>query len=231
MRFDTTIHDLRILTCVSKLFHENTYLIESLSKKYSYIVDPGDCFDSILELINQLQNKPQAIILTHGHFDHIFSASHLAKELNIPVFIDEKDFKLIRRASVYSLPILKKIIPIPQVQFYEDFSDFPFQIIKTPGHTLGSVCLNFDSVVFTGDTLFYQHIGPTNYPESDFNELVNSVKVLLQLSRSDAIIFSGHGRPWTIQDAQNWFNKIDGLKIPQYLIKNDLSFQAKGFTK
>lgn len=220
----------RVITCVSRVFHENCFIVIDRNSHQAAIIDPGDSFDLIMEQIQLEKAIPQCIYLTHGHFDHILSADKLSKTFNIPIFLSQKDYKLIRRAPLYAFRFTKQEVRVPEVLFYEETPQLPFgnpSLIPTPGHTQGSVCLNFGDFLFTGDTLFYEHMGPTNYPESNLDDLFTSLDRLFSLP-SDATIFSGHGRPWKMKEARHWFQLLDRSQPPQYLIMNDPSIQAKG---
>lgn len=232
MVYEKTVSNLRILTCVSDIFRENCYLVQNLESRQAHIVDPGDCLQLLYEQIERLAAEPQFVLLTHGHFDHIMASRAVSQKFGIPVYISSDDFKLLRRAPLYGFKILKKTIEIPEVSFFGttplSLGQQAIGVIPTPGHTQGSVCLDYGDVIFVGDTLFVNHIGPTNYPESSLPELFLSIERLLQFKKDETIIFSGHGRPWTVGEARSWFGKLDRSCAPQYLIMNDPSLQAKG---
>ncbi len=228
--YEKTIKEHQITTCVSKVFHENCYIVGHIHSKKAQIIDPGDSYDLIDEQIQLKQLQPVSIFLTHSHFDHMLSAYQLAKKFNIPVFVSKKDYKLLRRAPLYAFRFTKQQVNIPEVIFYEDAEQgqlLNINVINTPGHTEGSVCIDYGNFAFAGDTIFFEHLGPTNYPESNLNDLFISVEKILQLNEN-AFIFSGHGRPWKIADAKIWFESLDKTHPPQYLIMNDPSLQAKG---
>ena len=205
-------YDNIVVTCmVCGDFKENAYLIRERSSGRTILLDPGDNLELIRSEITAAGSIVDEIILTHGHFDHVATAATLCREFGIPLKIHEKDTKLLRKASIYALSFTKCTIETPKDYLtFVDVAQFALNnlavdVFPSPGHTAGGVCLHIDGVLFTGDSLFFQHIGPTDYPESNYQDLIDSVDRLLAHFADDTIIMPGHGRPWIIGEAKVWW--------------------------
>ena len=126
-----------------------------------------------------------------------------------------------RQAHTYALAFARRnMAPLTDVCLFEEGSTVltdPWSIrtIHTPGHTPGSVCYCFDGFVFTGDTLLYQHMGRADTPGGDPEQLVLSIDRLLNELSDDTVILPGHGRPWSIAEAKNWWQDAR-MSPPQY---------------
>ena len=91
----------------------------------------------------------------------------------------------------------------------------PIELLHTPGHTSGSVCYAVGGAVFTGDTLLYRHVGRVDLPGSDVLLIRPSIDYLIQRLSPETIVLPGHGRPWSMREAQVWWAAADAL--PQYM--------------
>jgi len=176
---------------------ENCYIISTFS--HAIIIDPGDDPDKISNIIKRKLIKPVAILLTHGHYDHIGAVEDLKQEYHIPVYLHSSDLKLVKQANTYKIFFSgEKPIKIPLIE-YDLKGIASLQIIGidlivhyTPGHTTGSVCFQFDNHLFTGDLIFKAKIGRTDLPGANKIEYKKS---LINLSKlyPGIIIYPGHG--------------------------------------
>ena len=175
------------------------------SNKCGIIIDPGADLDKILKYIKNNNITIRAIINTHAHYDHVGAIEELKIIFKIPLFMHKNDEKLLRSANLYA-----KIfdgtghIKIPTIDYYFDkssiddhLSEIGIQILHSPGHTSGSVCILMGKNLFTGDTLFNLNIGRTDLPGGDENILNDSLKKLAELP-PEIKIFPGHGKDSTI---------------------------------
>ncbi|MFZ2025141.1 MAG: MBL fold metallo-hydrolase [Microgenomates group bacterium] len=172
-----------------------------------YIIDPGDEGDYIATTVQRLHITPQAILLTHGHFDHVLAAFEVGMAFGIGTYLKKEDLFLIERmqkTAEHFLGYEVHDIPPKPLLFYEDsqVSGQMIQIVFTPGHTPGSVSLQIVGfpVVFTGDTLFAGGlVGDTNHSYSSTSELQKSVAMLRALDEK-TIVFPGHGESTTLYE-------------------------------
>lgn len=187
----------------------NCYLV--FNEDDLLIIDPGDDAEYIKDAINSIDIKPSAIITTHGHFDHVMAANELQLVYEIPFIIHKKDEFLVKRvASTASYFIGENEALDPKISAYIDteiiFKDNKwFEVIETPGHTPGSVCLynKKNNIIFAGDLIFDGGgVGRTDYQYGDSELLMKSIKKILKLPE-DTIVYSGHGKEFTIADFKN----------------------------
>lgn len=169
------------------------------------IIDPGE---ESGRLINKIKNKeltPIAVLLTHGHFDHIGAVDSIRDRYNIPVYIHEEeqewliDSKLNGSAKYPQLPDIycRKADEIICNEGIMTIGTFTFEIRHTPGHSPGSVSYVFTSSRFAvvGDTLFKQGVGRTDLPGGNTGVLLTSIHDKLLSLDDDFIIYPGHGAP------------------------------------
>ena len=124
------------------------------------------------DLVLEMQGRPVAILLTHGHFDHILAAEEIKKKYNIPIYACAKEEKTLQDPRInltafhMSSYTLKADVYLTDLQVVE-LAGFSVQMIETPGHTLGSCCyyLKDEGVLFSGDTVFCGSVGRTDFPE------------------------------------------------------------------
>lgn len=177
-------------------FQVNCYLIEE--KNHWIIIDPGSTPRRIIEKIGE--GKVEAILLTHGHFDHIGAVEELVKKYHCPVYISEEDEKMLRDVSLNGSYMVQAFTVQTPVLFYPNhlsLNGFDFDIFHAPGHTLGSVCLCMDSIMFSGDVLFKEGIGRTDLNWASPSQMVNTLNEIRKIIQ-DYVIYPGHGPSTTL---------------------------------
>lgn len=198
------------------IYGANCYIISK--NKETLIVDPGGDADEIIEYIDKNNLKPLAIILTHGHGDHIGGVNELISKYDLEVYINKKDEELLldgeKNLSIY-MP-LKKEITVEEYKTFKsgeilNINNYKIETIGTPGHTRGSTCFLIEKKLFTGDTLFKGTVGRTDLYGGSEN-LLDSIKEKILVLDGDIEIYSGHGVESTIAEeiATNPFLK--GIK-------------------
>lgn len=208
---------------VSGEFKENGYLVEHLSTGKAWLIDPGAELERYLERIDERRLCPQAILLTHAHFDHLETVKALTERLAVSCWVQAEDLRLLKHASTYSIRYLKRrVVPPNNVTLYSEEGlqelGCPVRVIPCPGHTQGSVFLQFREMIFTGDTLFKGLVGPSDPPNGDPQALRASLEHFMGLDLpSETMLFPGHGKPWTFGDAQLWWGAIRS-NLPQATI-------------
>lgn len=210
---------MRVITVPCGMLAANCYIVESNS--YAVIVDPGFIEKEILDYIEKNPRKIKYILLTHGHFDHIFGAEKVQKMTGAKIIIGKGD-ELSLVDDVFNLSYglrlpYGKIGSNPKGEFTVvdgdviAAGDMSFRVISTPGHSPGGVCYLFDDMLFSGDTLFAGSVGRTDFPNSDLSELFNSLQKLKNLN-DDIKVYPGHGEPTTIgvEKLSNTYMKFQG---------------------
>lgn len=177
--------------------YTNTYMIINDGK--AILVDPG--FD--IEIPEELkQYEITAILLTHGHIDHIASIN----SFNVPIYIhkDERQFLFDNRlnlADMFSYPYKgdsdKKIIELDD-NMVVTINGIDIKVIHTPGHTIGSVCYLIDDSLISGDTLFQVGVGRTDFYTGSFKMLNESLLKLIGSLDNNTKVYPGHGEMTTI---------------------------------
>ena len=179
---------------------ENCYLVWQASGN-GLIIDPGDDAQQIKDAINQNAIEPQAILLTHGHVDHIRAIPEVAATYNLEVFLPREDHTLYLSPKNEVLPFVTAAQNLPEpVTSPIQIPDLDYQVLATPGHTKGGCSFYFktEGVVFTGDTLFRGSIGRTDLPGADHATLLESIRQKLLTLPPDTTVYPGHGPSTTI---------------------------------
>lgn len=178
----------------------NTYVISNTESSECVLIDPGD-FDAIESYLNKHALKCRNVLLTHGHFDHILGLHELQQKYDPMIYIHESDKNMLfdQEASLASVFGLDCQTICSCNSFSADriiqTCCGPFTTIFSPGHSPGSCCYVFDteSAVFTGDTIFYHGYGRTDFPGSDYNQIVQSIERILNIVPGDYLALPGHG--------------------------------------
>ncbi len=191
---------LKITNLTFPCFAANCYLVTDEATGESLLIDPGSYGDRQRDFIKaQGIENLKYILLTHGHYDHILGVAKFREAVGGEIVIHEKDEeKLSSKAK--SLFILggigRKFTPVDADIKVNDgdrlpFGEYEIEVIHTPGHTKGSVCYKIGDCLFTGDTLFRGTIGRTDFPDSDENEMLSSLKKLYAID-GDFKVYPGH---------------------------------------
>lgn len=187
------------------VYYANCYIVGSDSTKEAAIIDPGAEFSRIDKKISELGLTPKIIILTHAHGDHIGAVKDFVDKYGTKVYIHKDDAAaLIDGARNLSKTLAGKSVSIkPDVELKDGdvikLGDLNFEIIHTPGHTKGGICIKVGNIMMTGDTLFNKSIGRTDFPGGSFDEIIKSIQEKIFKYDDDTIIYPGHNSPSTIK--------------------------------
>jgi len=181
----------------------NCYLLINRKLKQCVLIDPGAESGLILRHIAQSGSKLEAIILTHGHIDHI----RALESVQAPIYIHREDAEFLTDAEKNMAQFLSLSFSIgknsDKIRLLDDgqileVAGFSFKIIHTPGHTPGSISIGFKNIVFTGDTLFAGSIGRTDLSYGSSEKIFKSIRNNLLVLPKDTKIYPGHGEDSTI---------------------------------
>lgn len=175
------------ITCLTLgLYQTNCYIARKAGSNLCCIIDPGYEAGKILDTLASLHLTAEAILLTHGHFDHVGAVAEIAAETDCAVYISAADLSLppmITNGKLYYTDTYQGSV---------NAAGLTFRVIPTPGHTPGSVCLVCEDVMFSGDTLFCGSCGRTDLPGGSAQAMAASLKTLAALP-GNYRVYPGHG--------------------------------------
>lgn len=190
---------LQINRKVLGMVQTNCYLLINNETQEVVLVDPADQAKDLIAAIEQMKLKPAAILLTHGHFDHIGAVGSVAAHFQIPVYAGTDEADMLQDADLNLSGQLGTPMTVKVNRFLADqetftVAGFAFKVFHTPGHTKGGVCyyIEADAVLFSGDTLFRDSIGRTDLPTGNMSALVRSVQNLLAVLPDETAVYPGH---------------------------------------
>lgn len=197
---------MKIKRIQAGIYAVNCYIIYSEDEREAVIIDPGGDYELIIKEIKNNELLVKAIILTHGHGDHIGAVTGLKMHFNVPVMIHKEDREMVKD---YDLNLSGKMA-MGAISFEPDillkdgdmieFGSAYLKVIHTPGHTKGGICLYYPGILITGDTLFEGSIGRTDLHGGDYDILIKSIKNKLLHLPVDTIIYPGHGNTSSLKN-------------------------------
>lgn len=195
---------MEIKTLDTGFLNTNCYILTNVENPNAIVIDPGGSFKEINRYLNDTGKTCGAVFLTHGHFDHILDAKKFQNDGAV-VYIGEED-----EDKLYTAKNLAVDMGFKNTDFYlkadkilkggEEFNLFGFDIsvIKTPGHSEGSLCYIIENCLFSGDTLFFESYGRTDFYDGDVLKMVSSLNKLFSLPYEDLKVYPGHGTYTTL---------------------------------
>ena len=196
-----TIHTLPL-----GAYQTNCYILYDDDRAECLVIDPGYEPERVLEKAEALGKRPAAILLTHGHFDHVGGVKTLAAETDCRVYLHEADLSMPRQMTAG---------PLYYTHTYGEgdtlnLAGLKLQVLHTPGHTPGSVCLMAEDALFSGDTLFEGSCGRTDLPGGDTATILASLTRLRKLE-GDFRVYPGHGPSTTLSEERRFNPYLRGI--------------------
>lgn len=191
--------------CRVGMVQTNCYGLMHTQTNEMILIDPGDSPEIIEAMVKQMQGKPAAVFLTHGHFDHILAVEAVKEMYQIPVYAGREEADVLAQVSLNKTDVMRRPTSISADILLDDLEElnvagFSVQVIHTPGHTKGSVCYYFpeEKVLASGDTLFRESVGRTDLPTGNTGQITASVRRLIQMLPEDVDVLPGHESATTI---------------------------------
>ena len=189
----------------------NCYLLINEETKELVIVDPATCPDYVVSHVKSEGYQPVGIFITHGHFDHVMGIDKWVQEYDIPVYLHEEEQKILADPA---LNLSSTFGPSYAYQNTTTLCDgqnfslagFEWKVIHTPGHTCGGCCYycEEEAMLISGDTLFYQSVGRSDFPTGSMATLVRSIREKLLCLPEDTMVYPGHGDYTCIADEKQY---------------------------
>jgi len=168
--------------------------------------DPADQGDYLYQALKQKGLEVAAIFLTHGHFDHIWGAQKLRALSGAKIYAYEGEEALLLDAEMNVSEMAGRACTVKANEFLKDGQEMTvegmtFKVIATPGHTSGSCCYYFekDGILISGDTLFQESVGRTDFPTGSYSQIIRSVKEKLFVLPDEVKVYPGHGEITSIK--------------------------------
>ncbi|KEJ03137.1 beta-lactamase [Clostridium botulinum A2B3 87] len=180
------------------IYNANCYLLIDQDK--CAIIDPGGDPEDIIKIIEDNNLIPKFILLTHGHIDHVGGVEAIKDEYNLPFYINRKDEDLIKEAEYIFGNFGKYKNADEYLVEGKEFQlgNLKIKAIETPGHSPGGMSFLVNNVIFTGDTLFRESIGRSDFIGGSHNTLINSIQSKITVLDPDIYVLPGHGPQSTI---------------------------------
>lgn len=196
---------MQIIRIPAGIYAANCYLVYDEQTKEGIVIDPGGDADDIISKIEELGLKIKYIVLTHAHGDHIAGVEELKSYTKAKVAIHKDDEPLIKDGTKN----LSSMMAMGTVEFTPDilldegdkitFGNIEANVIHTPGHTPGGICIKIEDNLFSGDTLFAGSIGRTDFEYSSFDDIMHSIREKLLALPDETKVYPGHGPTTTLK--------------------------------
>ena len=190
---------MKVELFVTGIISTNCYVAVNEETKQAVVIDPALASMRMMNQIREEGLKIEAILLTHGHFDHIMGIDGFLKEYQVPVYVHEDDLPMMEdpqwnQSSIYTRGYtFSGAVPVKDGQVLS-YAGYDFQVLHTPGHTPGGCCYYVASehVLFSGDTLFQRSVGRTDFEGSSTSALIRGIREKLMTLPDDTHVYPGH---------------------------------------
>ncbi len=192
---------MKVETMVLGEVRTNCYLVSDEATREAVIIDPADQAEEIIKRIEEKGLTLKGVLLTHGHFDHIYAAEALCSHFHISSYAGEDEKELLQNPQwncsfMGSRPVTMVCDVWVKDQETLNLGGLVIKVISTPGHTGGGVCYYFekDSLLFSGDTLFFESVGRSDLPTANGAALLKAIETKLYVLPEETKVYPGHGR-------------------------------------
>ena len=191
----------------------NVYFVRNTETGEMFIVDPASDPDRISEMIRKMDGKLTAILLTHGHFDHILAVPSLVSTYHVPVYACRQEAGLLMDPAANLSGTMGRSLSVSfEPDHYLDDNEeftcagFHIKMLHTPGHTEGSCCYYIpdENILFSGDTLFCGSVGRTDFPGGSMAKIIDSLHRLVDDLPENTAVYPGHDSATTIGDEKRY---------------------------
>ena len=217
----TATDTLRVV--VNQGFPSNTYLLASSAPGRCVVIDPGLDSASLNRALNNVSWVPEAVLCTHGHFDHVGGAAELQTQHQVPVYLCAADVKTAKMSNFMMAAFkIEKRIELPEFHLIEGEDSSvqcggrSFLFHSVPGHTLGSAAIEADGFLFSGDSLYARRIAISQLPGEDSATLRQSLRRLFARVGGDVLVLPGHGGSATLK-----YIRENNLKLREFMAEPD----------
>lgn len=202
---------MKIESFAAGILGTNCYFVQNEETKETVIVDPGGCSKRMRDYLVSERLKPVAVLLTHGHFDHMMGVPELLKDYDIPVYIHESEFNILEDPQVNLSATYTKGMTIHKANQVREgqvleLAGSSFRVIYTPGHTVDGCCyyMEEEGILFSGDTLFQASVGRSDLPTGSEATLIRSIKEKLMQLPDTVKVLPGHMGATTIGEERRF---------------------------
>lgn len=195
-----------LLVVFNSTLRSNSYVLR-IPQGGCVIVDPGLDHEALQAALAECEWRPEAVLCTHGHFDHVGGAARLQSDYHVEVFLHPDDFKTARMSNflmaAFKIPdriAMPRFTPVLSDGSAFDVHGLTFRCHAMPGHTPGSVAFDADNLLFSGDSLYARQIGLSGLPGEDHAMLRRSLQQLFSWVETDVQVLPGHGTSATVAE-------------------------------
>ncbi len=189
----------------------NTYFVYREGSPEAVVIDPADQGDKIAQTLEKNGFQVAAVLLTHGHFDHIWGVEGMKQVTGVQVYANEAEAEVLQDARKNVSAQMQRSYTMEADVYLQDgqeveLAGITFRMIATPGHTAGGCCYYVEEAGFliSGDTLFQESVGRTDFPTGSMSTLVRSIREKLFVLPGETKVYPGHGDSTTIDYEQKY---------------------------
>lgn len=197
---------MKIITRALGPVQANCYVL--INEGHALVIDPGNNFLELDEILEEAQASLDAILLTHAHFDHIAGVDSLLKRYEVDVYLNPFEFnflndELLNGSQAFFRHVICHAVPKPFKEDKMRIGHFDVEPIFCPGHSIGSTVLKIEENLFTGDVLFQGSIGRMDLETGSEYAMMKSLKLLSNLDKNYPV-YPGHGPATTLDSERKW---------------------------